>query len=139
MQKLIILQGISGSTRREWAKNMVAFMPHTVVEISTTDLRNSIFAGSYTTSNDEHIRYLRDCMITYFLDNKFDVISSDMGNLEEYNVQHLRDLVKDKAEVEIVSFKNELLGDCIARDKDRPDSVGEEIVKKQYERYIACK
>lgn len=135
MLKLKIYKGLPGSGKTTAAKKLLEEEPGKWVRVNKDDMRAMYHAGRWSKSNEKFILAMRDEVIIAALDSGFNVVSDDT-NLHEKHIPHLQELVKGKAEVEIVDFLDVPIEECIRRDLIRPNSVGEKVIRKMYRDFL---
>jgi tRNA uridine 5-carbamoylmethylation protein Kti12 len=74
-------------------------------------------------------------MILLALESGYNVIVDDT-NLNPKHYDHIRDLIKGKANLVIKDFTDVPLALCIERDLKRLDSVGETVIRRMYNQYL---
>ena len=146
MAKIILCRGIQGSGKTTWAKQWVLEDPEHRVRFNNDDIRNML--GKYwVPSREGLIKDLRTLFLWEAMSYGFDVVIDNMNlntkELEYYNkviddwnspkgVVH--DLVRPKYDLEFKNFFTPLQ-ECIERDSKRPNPIGEEVIRKTYEKY----
>ena len=139
-KKIVLCRGIQGSGKTTWAKQWVLEDPEHRVRFNNDDIRNML--GKYWVPNREHIvkaikdEFLRESMI-----NNYDIVIDNM-NLNDRELCYYNDLIdeynryhKPAYEIEFKDFFDTPLQDCIERDSKRPNPIGEEVIRKTYEKY----
>lgn len=124
MPKIIICRGIQGSGKTTWAKQWVLEDPEHRVRFNNDDIRNML--GKYwVPSRELLVRALKVQFIATSMEMGYDIVIDNM-NLNP----------KDDFKYEL-EFKNFFipLQDCIERDSKRPNPIGEEVIRKTYEKY----
>jgi predicted kinase len=146
MPKIILCRGIQGSGKTTWAKQWVLEDPEHRVRFNNDDIRNML--GKYwVPSREGLVGDLKDLFLWKAMSYRFDIVIDNM-NLNpkelEYYERVLNDwnnaneyaptVIESKYELE---FKNFFipLQDCIERDSKRPNPIGEEVIRKTYEKY----
>lgn len=140
MSKIILCRGIPASGKSTWAKQWVLEDPEHRVRFNNDDIRNML--GKYWVPNREHIvkaikdEFLRESMI-----NNYDIVIDNM-NLNDRELWYYNDIIdeynryhKPAYEIEFKDFFDTSLQDCIERDSKRPNPIGEEVIRKTYEKY----
>lgn len=134
MAKIILCRGIQGSGKTTWAKQWVLEDPEHRVRFNNDDVRNML--GKYWVPSREHL--VQNLKITLFIDvadNKYDIVIDNM-NLNSREVEEWQRLAKAyDYELEFKDFFNVSLEECILRDSKRENPIGEEVIRKTYERY----
>lgn len=136
--KLIMTKGLPASGKTTWAKEYQKENPNTV-RINKDDLRSMLHNGIWSNGREKTIIDVRNMMVSYFLENGHDVIVDDTN----FNLKHeskLKSLADTyKSEFLIREFTDVPLEECIKRDLQRPNSVGEKVIKKMYNDYLRPK
>ena len=146
MAKIILCRGIQGSGKTTWAKQWVLEDPEHRVRFNNDDIRNML--GKYwVPSREGLVKNLKDTFLWSSMYHGFDIVIDNMNlnpnELEYYNkmLDHWNYLegiipgeVKLKYELEIKNFFTPLQ-ECIERDSKRPNPIGEEVIRKTYEKY----
>lgn len=146
MRKIILCRGIQGSGKTTFAKQWVLEDPEHRVRFNNDDIRNML--GKYWVPSREVLvtnlkkEFLYSAMIL-----GYDIIIDNM-NLNPKEVKYfpalvdswnnpngvLSDIVRKNYELEFKDFFIPLQ-DCIERDSKRPNPIGEEVIRKTYEKY----
>ena len=145
-RKLIICRGIQGSGKSTWAKQWCHEDPEHRVRFNNDDIRNML--GKYwVPSREDLVKSLRSVFLLNSMSYGFDIVIDNMNlnpkELEYYNrvldgwnnpEWVTPDVVKPKYSLEFKDFFIPLQ-ECIERDSKRPNPIGEEVIRKTYERY----
>ena len=134
MKKVIILKGLPASGKSTWARTQLTKKPGVYKRINKDDLRAMLDNGNWSRDNEKFILKARDLLILESLENGKHVIVDDT-NFAKKHEEHIRQLVKGKATVE-VKFFDENVDLCIKRDLKRPNSVGQEVIVKMYNDHL---
>ena len=142
MAKVILCRGIQGSGKTTWAKQWVLEDPEHRVRFNSDDVRNML--GKYwVTSREGLVRALRDTCVHRAMDEGYDIVVDNM-NLSNHEYVAYRDIVASHNKYETDSCKHYTieykdfftpLEICIERDSKRENPIGEEVIRKTYERY----
>lgn len=142
MPKIILCRGIQGSGKTTWAKQWVLEDPEHRVRFNNDDIRNML--GKYwVPSRELLVRALKVQFIATSMEMGYDIVIDNMNlNIEAHN-QTVEELRKENILNPQDDFKYELefknffipLQDCIERDSKRPNPIGEEVIRKTYEKY----
>ena len=140
MPKIILCRGIQGSGKTTFAKQWVLEDPKHRVRFNNDDIRNML--GKYWVPSREFL--VKDLRRTFMCDAMFlglNIVIDNM-NLNPEEIEYYstvldswnNHLVRPKY---ILEFKDFFipLQDCIERDSKRPNSIGEEVIRKTYEKY----
>ena len=127
---IYMLKGLPASGKRTYAENMV-----NVKRVSKDDLRAMIDNGKYTKENEMFILDVRNYLVGRALELGFDVVVDDT-NLNPEHEKALRDLAEVYySHVEVFEMDTSL-EECIKRDANRPNSVGEDVIRNLAEKYL---
>lgn len=146
MAKIILCRGIQGSGKTTWAKQWVLEDPEHRVRFNNNDIRNML--GKYwVPSREDLVKDLNYAFLINSMSYGFDVVIDNM-NLNPKELKYYNkvldnwndpkgivfDAVKPKYSLEFKDFFIPLQ-DCIERDSKRPNPIGEEVIRKTYEKY----
>lgn len=134
--KLIMLKGLPGSGKSTWALNYVKNNP-SAVRINRDSLREMI--GNYRSGKDERliVQYRDMCIVNALIGERTVVV--DDTNFDPAHEKALRIFAEHhSAQFEEVKFDTPL-NDCIKNDLKRNRSVGERVIRKMYNQYLAPK
>lgn len=144
MNKIIILVGVSGSGKSTWAFNYVKENPNTII-ISRDNIRMLLYG--YNESNIKNYYNLSD------LKEKEVEVTNFSDSLIWKAIREGKDIIVDNTHLEMkyinayrkfaclleLKFIDVTLVDAIYQDLKRSKSVGETLIKKQFDRYNALK
>jgi predicted kinase len=136
MKKVYMTLGLPASGKTTWAKQKLDKTPNMIKRINKDDLRAMLDNSYWSKGNEKFVLEVRDTLIMAALENGKHVIVDDT-NLHPKHEIHIRELVKGLAEVEIVDFRQVTPEICIERDRKRPNSVGEKVIRQMYAQFIA--
>jgi len=137
MKKVILTRGLPGCGKTTWAKAQVLDFPSRFRRVSKDDLRAMLDSGKWSKHNEKFVLQIRDTIIIRTLQEGKHVIVDDT-NLHPKHEAHIKELVKGMATVEVKHFET-TLEECILRDKLRPNSVGEDVIRDMYNSFIKPK
>lgn len=146
MPKIILCRGIQGSGKTTWAKQWVLEDPEYRVRFNNDDIRNML--GKYWVPSREGIvSSLKKEFIYSSMMLRYDIIIDNMNLnpkeieffeniVENWNNPNgvLSDIVRESYTIEFEDFFIPLQ-ECIDRDSKRPNPIGEEVIRKTYEKY----
>lgn len=146
MPKIILCRGIQGSGKTTWAKQWALEDPEHRVRFNNDDIRNML--GKYwVPSREDLVKSLRSVFLLNSMSYGFDIVIDNMnlnpkeldyynGVLDGWNNPEgaVPDIVRLKYSLEFKDFFIPLQ-DCIERDSKRPNPIGEEVIRKTYEKY----
>lgn len=133
MPKIILCRGIQGSGKTTWAKQWVLEDPEHRVRFNNDDIRNML--GKYwVPSREPIVTTMKNSFISGAAIFRMDVVIDNM-NLNSKELDYWKDIARMfNYDLEIKDFFTPLQ-DCIERDSKRPNPVGEEVIRKTYEKY----
>lgn len=138
MLQVILTKGLPGSGKSTWSKNLIDKEPNKYKRVSKDDLRAMLDNSKHSDDSEKFILQIRDSIILQSLEKGKHVIVDDT-NLSVKHENRIRELIKGKAEVNIMDFTNVSLEDCIKNDLKRSKSVGEAVIKKMYNQFLKSK
>lgn len=145
MSEVILTRGLPASGKSSWAREQVAANPGQVKRVSKDDLRALLDNGRHSRSNEKMVLDVRDAIIREALSRNCHIIVDDC-NLSSTHEERIRHLVSEinkleskRHRVRIQDFTDVSLDECIARDLKRERTVGEKVIRKMYNDYLAPK
>ena len=142
---LTICRGLPGSGKTWWARawlDLVATEGRrgTLARVNRDDLRAMMFDPAYrhpVEYVEVRVTAAQHAQIRYLLTMGVSVICDDT-NLHPDHVLALQDLArKCRADAVIRDFTGVSLETCIARDTQRPQPVGAEVIRDMWRRHLA--
>ena len=134
--KIIILKGLPASGKSTWAIEYIKVHSNTK-RVNKDDLRAMIDVGVWSGDHERYILNIRDMLIKSFLKDGFDVIVDDT-NLSPKRERRLRSIVPSQTEVVIIDeFLDVSLEECIKRDAERVNPVGQKVIQGMYTQFIS--
>lgn len=150
MKHVLILSGLSGSGKSTFARQFCAENPNWL-RVNRDDLRRSLlpvslpeYWGTWPDHEKNRVENLvNELQKTVILDGlaRGWSIGIDNTNLKLSYLNEFRNLLIerfDKVEIRYVLIETPL-EECIRRDQNRPDSVGEDVIRKQAEQLAMLK
>jgi predicted kinase len=132
-KKIYITKGLPASGKSTWSRNMVENSSDTV-RLNKDDLRKML-GGTFTNGKENSVLEIRDFAIGTLLSKNYNVIVDDT-NLHPKHEATIREKFADKADIEIVSFLDVPLEECLKRDRIRPERVSESVIMDMYRKFI---
>lgn len=133
MAKIILCRGIQGSGKTTWAKQWVLEDPEHRVRFNNDDIRNML--GKYwVPSREPIVTIMKNSFISGAAIFRMDVVIDNM-NLNSKELDYWKDIARMfNYDLEIKNFFTPLQ-ECIERDSKRPNPIGEEVIRRTYEKY----
>lgn len=133
---IIITRGLPGSGKTTWARKLLAEFPKTYKIVCKDDLRDMLDAGVWSKINEKHVLAVRDELVKHYVRAGFTVIVADT-NLNPIHIDHFREMsVELGCRAVVQDFTDVSLEDCIRQDLLRARSVGERVIRDQYNRWL---
>lgn len=131
MAKMIILAGLPGAGKSTLAKKMVK-QDQTYVRVNLDDIRNML--GTSDFNKEKLVEQIELISIGYAFNQKYNVIVDDT-NLNPKKINKLKVIAKQyNAEVDYKLISTDV-EECIRRDALRERPVGEDVIRRFYEKY----
>ena len=138
MAKIVLCRGIQGSGKTTWAKQWVLEDPEHRVRFNNDDIRNML--GKYWVTSREHLvsDIKKDFMVNA-MEFGYDIVVDNM-NFNPKEIEYYENLVDSTLgymNCYSLEYKDFFipLEVCIERDSKRENPIGEEVIRKTYERY----
>lgn len=136
MSKLYMMRGIPACGKTTKALEMIAHATRPLKRVNNDDLRAMIDGGRFSKQNEQVVRAVREGMIQGWLKNGYDVIVDNL-NLAPHHEENYRQIAATYgAQFEIIDLTGVPLHECVARDRKRPNPVGEKVIWRWWEDYI---
>ena len=138
MSKIILCRGIQGSGKTTWAKQWVLEDPEHRVRFNNDDIRNML--GKYWVPSRENIvSDIKKDFIVSAMEFGYDIVVDNM-NFNPKEIEYYENLVDSTLgymNCYSIEYKDFFipLEVCIERDSKRENPIGEEVIRKTYERY----
>lgn len=131
MAKMIILAGLPGAGKSTLAKKMVK-QDQTYVRVNLDDIRSML--GTSDFSKEKLVEQIELISIGYAFNQKYNVIVDDT-NLNPKKINKLKAIAKQyNADVDYKLISTDV-EECIRRDALRERPVGEDVIRRFYEKY----
>lgn len=140
--KLVITRGLPASGKTTWARAWVAGVPGRRARVNRDDLRAQLFGGERKTrlshADEESVTAAQQAAVRALLGRGLDVVVDDT-NLRLKFARVWADLAAAAgAGFEVVDdFLAVPVDVCVERDRQRPDGVGEAVIRDMYQRFLA--
>lgn len=138
MIQVIMTKGLPASGKSTWAKEIISNNPNKYKRINKDDLRAMLDNSKHSNSSEKFVLKIRDLIIMQAIDAGKHVIIDDT-NLCTKHEEHIKQLIKGRANLIIKDFTDITLDICIERDLKRPISVGEKVIRNMYNTYLRKK
>lgn len=132
---MIITRGYPASGKSTWARSWVAENPDNRIEVNRDNVRKIINCHPVGTKAQENmITDFNNNVIHDAINNKKDIVISDTNMRDRYVKQYMRVAFEHDYQVEFQDFIVEY-DELIRRDKNRDDSVGEQVIRMYKDRF----
>ncbi len=136
--KLLVLKGLPASGKSTEAKRLEAEEGY--VRTNKDTIRKELFGEDYKRKDEKKVVKERDRLVRKALSEGRDVVVDDTN----LNPVHIKDLMNIAKEMDVVfqvndSFLDVPLAECIERDKNREESVGENVIRGMYHEFVKKK
>lgn len=138
MAKIVLCRGIQGSGKTTWARQWVLEDPEHRVRFNNDDIRNML--GKYWVTSREHlVSDIKKDFIVSAMEFGYDIVVDNM-NFNPKEIEYYENLVDSTLgymNCYSLEYKDFFipLEVCIERDSKRENPIGEEVIRKTYERY----
>ena len=141
MNKLILVQGISGSGKTTYAKQWVEEDPIHRVRLNYDDIR-CMLDKYWVPEREPLMQSIFKGALQGAIDGEYNIIIDNMSNLNPKHIKEYQDLIHDynlKHENNQYEIEFKLLDTplevCIERDSKRIVSIGEKVIRQQWRKY----
>lgn len=144
MLTIHFFKGLPGSGKSTEAERMVLMRPGAYTRVNKDSLRAMLHGGYYSQGNEAEVLRARDELILLALKAGRHVIVDDT-NFEPKHRARIDELASafcqaTGRDVRVVErFFDVPLDECIARDLKRPNSVGEQVIRRMWKQYLGPK
>lgn len=131
--KVLILQGPPASGKTTFAKKLIEKEPGKWKRVNRDAIREML-SEPFSRKLEDFVKKVRNSIIDLALKHNYNVIVDDT-NLSEKNINQIKQIVKDRAEIEIENqFMNVDLDTLLNRNKEREEreQVPEHVIKEMY-------
>lgn len=132
-QKLILTRGLPASGKTTWAKEQVK-KDGSLIRLNRDDLRVMLHEGRFSRANEKIVTSLQQEMALSAANNGRSIIIDDT-NLNPKVVSFWKTW-KTSLAFSIKDFTDVPLWECIKRDSKRERSVGEDVIRGMWEKYL---
>lgn len=135
MKTILLLKWLPASGKSTRAKEMVKNNPWHYKRVNKDDLRSLIDVSHWSKANEKFVLKVRDFIVTEALKEGKHVIVDDT-NFELKHEERMREIAKENGAVVEIKFFDIDIEECIKRDLQRPNSVGEKVIRGMYNKYL---
>ena len=135
--KIVVTCGYASSGKSSWAKNQLKLFPDKLKLVCKDDLRAMLDNGRNSKGNENFILGVRDHIIREAVKAGKSIIVADTS-LSLTHESHIASLANGRAELEMVFF-DVSIETCIKRDRERPNSVGEKVIRSMENMFLQQK
>lgn len=143
MLTVYITKGLPASGKSTWALQKLKSNPGGIKRINKDLLREMLDGGHWSKGNEKFIVQTRDALIWQALEEGKHVIVDDT-NLNPSHVEKIQHIVDTfssaqyhtSVQVKIIDFTDVSVEECIKRDANRPNYVGEKVIRDMYDRWL---
>lgn len=136
MAVLTLCRGLPGSGKSTWAKERVAKNGN-IRRVNRDSLRLMLHGGKWSPAREKTIVKTEKALVRDFLSQGLDVIVDDT-NLPASTQEMWRTIAKEfEANFQVQDFTHVPMAECIKRDLQRPESVGEDVIRRMYDQNLA--
>lgn len=126
--KLLMLRGLPASGKSTYAKELAK---EGWTRTNKDELRQTLHGGKWSSGNEKQVIAVRDAIIEDALGRGRNVVVDDTNFHHSHEVRLEQLGEKYKAEFEVMDFDTDV-EECIRRDLKRPESVGENVIRKMW-------
>ena len=133
LSKLILCQGIQGSGKSTWAKAWAKEDPEHRVRLNYDDLRNMM--GTYwVPSREKMLIVMEEAFLKHSILKGYDIVIDNM-NLNPKTIEKYEKWAKEYSYTLEKKLFDTPVEECIRRDKERPNPIGEVVIKRTWNIY----
>lgn len=135
---LYLIPGLPGSGKTTYAKQMQSIAPG-LVRVNKDDLRGMLHDGQYSKQNEQLVRSMSIEIIMQALGSGDDVVVDDAGLMDPEKRKVYEQIAVDwGAEVIVIQDCMAItVEECIERDRQRANGVGEAVIRQFAHRYLS--
>lgn len=133
--KVFILRGLPASGKTTYARQKLAENPNGIKRINRDDLRAMLDGGEFSGDREKFVVKIQSALILLALEAGKHIVIDDC-NLHPSNLARIKQLVKGKAEIEVVDFTHVTPEECIERDRKRQNYVGEKVIRQMHTQFL---
>lgn len=127
--RLIMMKGLPASGKSTIAESLQKEVYPDAVRVNKDLLRKMLHFGEYSWRHEAVVSDIEELIVHEMLGLSFDVIVDDT-NLTDYHKDKWEEIAKQNNAIFIISEMNTTWEECVDRDANRKESVGEDVIKK---------
>lgn len=131
--KILFLKGLPGSGKSTYAREIVA--KGDWKRVNKDDLRAMLDDGKWSKDNEKWVNLMQEIITRQSLTAGYSVIV-DNTHLAPRHEEHYRQIAKEYNAKFEVKFFDTPIEECIKRDLQRSDSVGEKVIRQMYDQFL---
>lgn len=131
---IIMTKGLPGAGKSTYAEQIYKNNPGKYKVICRDKIRDMLDFGKWSKANEKLVNMVKISIVKDCLESGYIPIVADC-NLHEKNITGMRQIFPD-VEIEIKDFTDVPIETCIKQDLMRTNSVGKDVILKQYEQFI---
>jgi tRNA uridine 5-carbamoylmethylation protein Kti12 len=135
--KIILCTGLPASGKSTWARAQLERSPDRYKRVNRDELRVMIDNGKWSRSRERLIKLAEQNLAELFFTQGYTVIVDDCNLAPSARTMWSELARKLVAELEVQDFTDVPLQTCLERDRERPNSVGERVIRRMYRDYLA--
>lgn len=136
MSMLTVCRGLPASGKSTWANEQVKAGGGRVKRVNRDNLRSMADAAQWSRANEASIVMAEKALADLYLTAECTVLIDDT-NLSESTVEMWRRFAREhSANFSIQDFTDVPLEECIKRDQNRPNYVGEKVIRRMWRQYL---
>lgn len=137
--EIILTRGLPGSGKSYWAKKQVLASSGRIKRINKDDLRAMLDGAVWSKPNEKFILKMRDYMTEQALLDGKSVIIDDTNFVPKHfeRMNEIAHAFRREVTVRYQDFTDVPIHVCIARDLERPNSVGEKVIRKMAREHLS--
>ena len=136
---VIMCMGLPASGKSTWAKAEMERFPDRYKRISRDDLRAMMDFGKWSTAREKLIRLAELNLAELLLSNGYSIIIDDCNLSPSARTMWQEFSRKIGAELAVQDFTTVPLETCLERDRCRPNPVGEKVIRKTWQDFLASR
>lgn len=135
LSKVIVTLGLPASGKTTWSMEYIAHNANTI-RINKDSLRLMLYGESYKPEWEDLVCTIRDLILHESLLKEHDVVVDDTNFKEDHRkrIEYIATIYDST--VEIKDFTDVPLEVCLERNRNRPNPVPEEAIRRMHDQYV---